>query len=87
MPIIRFLSVVALFGSIAWMEAAPDYAPALAIVGALSALLANVVVEKRKAAIPTQWQDVSGNGVGIQAGGDARVGDVGSSAGRKSDAQ
>ncbi len=76
MPIIKFLSVVALLGSIAWMVAAPDYEPALAIVASLSTLIANLIIEKRKDATVNQRQKVTGNGVGIQAGGDVTVGDI-----------
>lgn len=65
------------------MVAAPDYEPALAIVASLSALVANFIVQRRKAAAPIQQQKVTGGGVGIQAGGDVTVGNIRSSAGRK----
>lgn len=87
MPIIKILSVVALLGSIAWMMAAPDYEPALAIVASLSTLIANFIIEKRKGAIPIQLQKVTGDGVGIQAGGDVTVGDIRSSTKTKPDAE
>lgn len=73
MPIIKLLSVVALVGSIAWMVAAPDYEPAIAIVASLSTLIANFIVEKRKDATLIQRQKVTGHGVGIQAGGNVTV--------------
>lgn len=77
MPIIKLLSVVALLCSIAWMVAAPDYEPALAIVASLSTLIANFIIEKRKEATLNQRQEITGNGVGVQAGGDVTVGNIG----------
>ena len=76
MPIIKLLSVVALSGSIAWMVVDPDYEPALAILASLSTLITNFVIEKRKDATLNQRQKVSGDGVGIQAGGDVTVGNI-----------
>lgn len=76
MPIIKLLSVVALCGSIAWMVAAPDYEPALAIIASISTLVANFLIEKRKDATLNQRQKVTGDGVGIQAGGDVNVGNI-----------
>lgn len=76
MPVIKLLSVFALFGSIAWMVAAPDYEPALAIVASLSALITNFIIEKRRGTTLNQLQKVVGSGIGIQAGGDVTVGDI-----------
>lgn len=87
MPIIKLLSVVALVGSIAWMVAAPDYEPALAIVASLSTLIANFIIEKRKGALLIQRQKVTGDGVGIQAGGDVTVGNIRSSSETKPNAK
>ena len=84
MPIIKFLSVVALFGSIAWMVATPDYEPAIAIIASLSTLIANFIVEKRKDSSLNQRQEITGNGVGIQAGGDVTVGNIRNSSETKS---
>lgn len=84
MPIIKLLSVVALIGSIAWMVADPDYEPALAIIASLSTLIANFIIEKRKDATLNQRQEVTGNGVGVQAGGDVTVGDIRNSSEAKS---
>lgn len=78
MTAMKVLSVFALIGSIAWMVADPNFEPALAIVASLSALIADFLVEKRKGKAFTQYQTVSGNGVSIQAGGDVKIGDIGS---------
>lgn len=87
MPIIKFLSVVALLGAIAWMVAAPDYEPALAIVASLSTLIANFIIEKRKNATLNQRQKITGDGVGIQAGGDVSVGNIRNSSETKPNAK
>ena len=86
MLIIKFLATAAFLGSIAWMVAAPDYEPALAIFTSLSALIASFVIEKRRKSNATQQQEVSGNGLGIQAGGDVSVGNVSRAVGKKTDA-
>lgn len=87
MLIVKLLSVAAFIGSIVWMVAAPDYEPALAIVTSLSAFISTVLIEKRKARGATQHQSVSGNGVGIQAGGNVNIGNLSGHVGKNSDAK
>jgi hypothetical protein len=87
MRTIKFLSVLALFGSIAWMVADPDYEPALSIVASLAAFIANFIIERRKVDTPAQQQTVIGNGIGVQAGGDVTIGDIHKAAGRKPNAK
>jgi hypothetical protein len=75
---IKFLAVVALVASIAWLVSAPGFEPALALVGSLSALVSAFVVEKRSKRHARQHQSVSNSSMGIQAGGDVSIGDINS---------
>lgn len=76
MKIIKFLSVLALIGSISWFIAAPDYEPGIAIVTSLSASVAVWFVDKQQKHQTNQNQTVAENAVGIQAGGDVNIGDI-----------
>lgn len=67
MVIVKFLSVVAFFGSVAWMVHSPDYEPALACITSLSACIAVFLLNRRKEDV-AQAQEVSGGSVAIQAG-------------------
>ena len=87
MLIIKLLTGAALLGSIAWAVAAPDYEPVIAMITSLSALIATFVYDKRREVSARQLQLVSGSGVGIQAGGDISVGNVGNSQEPGSDAK
>ena len=71
---IKFLSLAALFGSLAWLWHSPDYEPAIACVTTLSACIAAFVADRRAKRKATQTQAVSGNSIGIQAGGDVSIG-------------
>lgn len=75
---IKFLAVVALVASIAWLISAPGFEPALALVGSLTALVSAFVVEKRSKRRARQHQSVSKSSMGIQAGGDVSIGDINS---------
>jgi len=77
MRYIKFLSVIALIGSIAWLFASPGFEPTLAVIGSLSALISAFVVQERKSRHAHQQQSVSKSSVGIQAGGDVNIGDSG----------
>jgi len=74
--IIKFLAILALIGSIAWLVSAPGFEPALALVGSMSALVSAFVVEKRSKRHAGQHQSVSNSSMGIQAGGDVSIGDI-----------
>jgi hypothetical protein len=74
---IKFLTVIALIGSIAWLVSAPGFEPALALVGSMSALISAFMVEKRSKQY-RQQQSVSKSSLGIQAGGDVHIGDINS---------
>lgn len=76
MLIIKLLSGLALIGSVAWFFATPDYEPAIAIVTSLSALIAILFGENRAKRRARQTQSVAEKAIGIQAGGDVRVGNI-----------
>jgi hypothetical protein len=75
MLIIKLLAGTVFVGSIAWFVAAPDYEPAIAIVTSLSAFIAALIGE-RKAKNKGQVQSVAQSGLGIQAGGDVKIGSI-----------
>lgn len=76
--IIRILAVVSLAGAIAWFYFVRDWEPGLAVVAALAALLGSFVGEKSSHVPPAgQHQNVSDSSVGIQAGGNVSVGNIG----------
>lgn len=74
---IKVLAAIALIGSIAWLIAEPGFEPALAVVVSSSALISAFVVDKRNAKRAQQHQSVSNSSIGIQAGGDVSVGNIG----------
>lgn len=76
MKIVKFLAVIAFFGSVAWCIAAPDWEPAIAIVTSLAALIGAWVSTSKEKAQASQTQSVQGDGVGIQAGGDVNMGSI-----------
>lgn len=76
MLIIKLLSGLAFIGSVAWFIATPDYEPAIAAVTSLSALIAILLGEKRAKRRAAQSQSVAENAIGIQAGGDVKVGSI-----------
>lgn len=80
--IIKFLCGVAFIGSIAWFIAQPNYEPAIAIVTSLIAFIAAWVGDKKIKRRENQIQTIAKNGIGIQAGGDVKMGDI--RAGRES---
>ncbi len=87
MLIIKLSAGAALVGSIAWTVSAPDYEPVIAMITSLSALIAAFVSDKRRETSTRQRQLISGNGVGLQAGGDISVGNIGNRQERGSDAK
>lgn len=86
MIFVKLLSVIALFGSVAWYIATPDYEPAIAFITSLSALVTAFLVERKRASQEIQKQVVSQNGFGIQAGGNVTTGEIKITQGQK-DAQ
>jgi len=76
MLIMKLLAGFAFIGSIAWFVAAPDYEPAIAIVTSLSTLIAALIGERRAKQKPEQSQAVAQSGLGIQAGGDVKIGTI-----------
>jgi hypothetical protein len=77
MAYIKFFSVITLIGSIAWLVSGPGFEPALAVVGSISALISAFVVEKRSTQRAQQHQSVSKTSIGVQAGGDVSIGNIG----------
>jgi hypothetical protein len=73
---IKFLAVIAFFGSVVWFFVAPDYEPAIAIVTSLSALIVAWGRRSKEKAPAGQTQSVQGEGVGVQAGGDVTMGSI-----------
>lgn len=73
---IKLLTAIVLLGSIAWVIADPGFEPALAVVGSISALISAFLVEKRNARRAQQHQSVSKSSIGVQAGGDVRIGNI-----------
>ena len=76
MLIIKLLSGLVFVGSIAWLIATPDYEPAIASITSFSALIAIFFGEKRAKRRAAQSQFVAENAIGIQAGGDVKVGNI-----------
>ena len=77
MLIIKLLSGASFLGSIAWFIAEPGYEPVIAVITLLTALITVFIVEKRSTSNLHQRQVISGNGMGLQAGGDISVGNIG----------
>ena len=77
MAYVKFLAAIALIGSIAWVIADPGFEPVLAVVGSISALISAFVVEKRNARRAQQHQSISNSSIGVQAGGDVSIGNIG----------
>lgn len=77
MVYVKVLAAIALIGSIAWVIADPGFEPSLAVVGSLSALVSAFIVEKRNARRAQQHQSVSKSSIGVQAGGNVNIGNVG----------
>ena len=76
MSILELLAGLALLGSIAWMVANPGFEPCLAIIGAISALVAPSIIEEEGAERAQQHQSLSEGSEGVQAGGDVRIGGI-----------
>jgi len=77
MAYVKFLAAIALIGSIAWVIADPGFEPVLAVIGSISTLVSAFLVEKRNARRAQQHQSVSKSSIGVQAGGDVSMGDIG----------
>lgn len=71
--VVKVLAGLVLAAGIAWMVVRPGWELGIAIVWALTAFVALFVVERRRVSVPPQRQQVSGQGVGIQAGGDVII--------------
>jgi hypothetical protein len=76
MLIIKLLTGLAFVGSVAWFIATPDYEPAIVSITSFSALIAILFGEERAKRRATQSQFVAENAIGIQAGGNVKVGHI-----------
>lgn len=76
MLIIKLLSGLAFLGAVVWFLAQPDYEPAIVILTSLSAFISAWFAEKKMERQANQNQTVAENGIGIQAGGNIRTGDI-----------
>jgi len=74
MKIIKILALLSLIGSCVWCYAEPGFEPGLAIIAAMSTFLGAWAFEKRQAA--SQSLTVGAGGVGIQAGGNVKTGNI-----------
>ncbi len=74
--IIKILSAVAFFGSVAWLIKQPDYEPAIAAVTSMSAFLGAWFIDKKSKPEVIFKQSVSKNAVGIQAGGNVNIDNI-----------
>ena len=68
-------SLLALVLSILWVVYKPGFDSASAVAAALAASLASFFLKREKGTVG-QTQQVSGSSIGIQAGRDAKVGNV-----------
>ncbi|MEQ9209006.1 MAG: hypothetical protein RLN96_04055 [Pseudomonadales bacterium] len=76
MLIVKMLLGIALLGSIAWLIAAPDFEPTIAVVTSFAAFIAAWIGDKKGALKHKQKQNVEKNSIGIQAGGDVNMGSI-----------
>jgi hypothetical protein len=77
MRYVKILAAIALIISAAWLIADPGFEPALGVVGSISALVSAFIVEKRNLQRAQQQQSVSKSSIGVQAGGNVSIGDIG----------
>lgn len=73
---IKFLAVIALIGSMAWLISAPSFESGLMFIGSISALVAAFIREKHIKRHSSQHQSVSNSSTGIQAGGDVSINNI-----------
>jgi hypothetical protein len=76
MLIIKLLSGLTFIGSVVWFIAQRDYEPAIAILTSLSTFIAAWFVDRKQKRQANQNQSISKNGIGIQAGGDVKLGSI-----------
>jgi len=75
---VLMLEVAALLCAIGWVFFLPGWDSGMALLIALGVMVKTLVSDKNiKKTPPRQHQQVSENGLGIQAGGNVTVGDIG----------
>jgi hypothetical protein len=76
MAYVKFFAAIALIGSIAWVIWDPGFESTLSLVASISALVSAFLVERRNTR-RMQQQSVSKSSIGVQVGGDVRIGNIG----------
>ena len=76
MVYLKILAGIALIVSILWALAKPGYDSGLAVVVSLSALLSLFLAGNKKHGVPRQQQVVSKSSLGVQAGGNVKIGTI-----------
>jgi len=74
---VKFLSAIALICAIAWAIADLGFESAIAVLGSLATLVSVCLVDRRNARRAHQRQSVSESSIGVQAGGDVKIGSIG----------
>jgi len=77
MVYVKLLAVIAVIASVAWYIAQPGFEPLLSGLASLSALATSFIVEKRNTRRVRQNQSTSQSSIGIQAGRDVSIKNVG----------
>lgn len=73
---VKLLTWIAFFACIAWFLADPGFEPGIAIITTLCTLIGIWLSGRPSSGRTSQRQAVGQGGVGIQAGGDAHVGNI-----------
>lgn len=71
LKLFRFISSCAFLASLAWAIYKPGWDSICAAIAALAAVLAAFITGSSKSG---QVQSIKGSGIGIQAGGDVKIG-------------
>jgi hypothetical protein len=77
MVYLKIIATIALIVSIAWVIAKPSFESALAVAVSMSALVSAFLIQKRTSKRTQQNQSISKSSIGIQAGRDVIIGNIG----------
>ena len=73
---LTILAALSVICAVAWAIAKPGYDSGFAVLCALSALASALIANRKRHVRQTQQQIVSRSSIGIQTGGDAKVGKI-----------
>ena len=73
MASLKILAAIALICSVAWVIKDPGFESALAVIGALTGLIAALFLQKRTERSAQQHQSVSKSSIGVQVGGNVNI--------------